>query len=72
MYVGPSTVLNAGHGVFARKPIKKGTVFSFYNGIKISFLESKVKGEDRKSQYALDNDWNVPQQIIDIPPRYRY
>ena len=34
-------------------------------------LESKVKTEDRKSAYRMDNDWATPTQILNIPAKYR-
>jgi hypothetical protein len=72
VYVSTSSIPHAGRGIFARKPLKRGTVVSFLNGIKIDFLESKVKGKDRDSQYSIDNDWTVPGQSINIPPNYRF
>ena len=72
VYVGSSKVEGAGRGVFAKKALKKGTIVSFVNGIKMDFLESKIRGEDKNSQYSIDNDWSVPKQSIDIPPKYRW
>ena len=45
VYVGSSKVDGAGRGVFARKALKKGTLVSFVNGIKMDFLESKMNAQ---------------------------
>ncbi len=71
LYVGPSKVEKAGRGVYTRKPLKEGTLVSFYNGIKMSFVESSIKSKDKTRHYVIDNDWSVANQEIDIPPRYR-
>ena len=72
LYVGNSTINGAGRGIFLKRNVIKGEVVGFYNGVRLTGLESKLKYEDRKSPYRIDNDWAVPDQIINIPPQYRY
>ena len=55
MYVSNSTIKEAGRGVFLKRKANKGQVIGYYNGVKMSDLESKLKIEDRKSQYRMDN-----------------
>ena len=55
VYVSNSTIKDAGRGVFLKRKANKGQVIAYYNGVKMSDLESKLKFEDRKSQYRMDN-----------------
>ena len=57
IYVSNSTLDGAGRGVFMKRAAKKGSVVAFYNGVRMTDIESKVKTEDRKSPYRMDNDW---------------
>ena len=58
LFVSNSTVKDAGRGVFLKRKAKKGQVIGFYNGVRMSDSESKLKIEDRKSQYRMDNGKN--------------
>ena len=71
LYVGNSTISGAGRGVFLKRNVTKGEVVGFYNGVRLTGVESKLKYSDRKSPYRMDNDWAVPEQIMNIPPQYR-
>ena len=57
IYVSNSTLDGAGRGVFMKRAARKGSVVAFYNGVRMTDIESKVKLEDRKSPYRMDNDW---------------
>ena len=61
----------AGRGVFLKRNAKKGQVIGFYNGVRMTDLESKIKVEDRKSPYRIDNDWATPSEIMNIPEKFR-
>ena len=61
----------AGRGVFLKRNCSNGTLVGFYNGVRMTDLESKVKIEDRKSAYRMDNDWANPTEILNIPSKYR-
>jgi len=61
----------AGRGVFLKRNCSNGTLVGFYNGVRMTDLESKVKVEDRKSAYRMDNDWAKPTEILNIPAKYR-
>lgn len=37
----------------------------------MSDLESKIKTEDRKSPYRMDNDWAREKEILNIPSQFR-
>jgi histone-lysine N-methyltransferase SETD7 len=71
IYTAESTIPGAGVGVFTRTAGKRGMMVSFYNGIRMSKLESRLTIEDRQSGYKIDNDWAVPDEIIDIPQKLR-
>ena len=71
LYIADSTLKGAGRGVFLKRNVKKGEIVGFYNGVRLTGMESKVKHEDRRSIYRMDNDWAVPEQILNIPPQYR-
>ncbi len=71
LFVGNSMIEGAGRGVFLKNAVKKGTMVGFYNGVRMSSIESKLKREDRKSPYRMDNDWAVAGQVLNIPPEYR-
>lgn len=71
LYIATSTIPGAGRGVFLRRNVTKGEVVGFYNGVRLTGMESKVKHEDRRSPYRMDNEWAVPDQILNIPPNYR-
>ena len=58
LFVSNSTAKDAGRGVFLKRKAKKGQVIGFYNGVRMSDSESKLKIEDRKSQYRMDNGKN--------------
>ena len=55
LYVSNSTIKDAGRGVFLKRKASKGQVIGYYNGVRMSDVESKLKLEDRKSQYRMDN-----------------
>ena len=42
----------------------------FYNGVRMTDIESKVKIRDRKSPYRIDNDWAKNSEIINMPKEY--
>ncbi len=42
-----------------------GTIIGFYNGVRMSDFESKLRRADRKSPYRMDNDWASPGQVRD-------
>ena len=71
LYISSSTIKGAGRGVFLKRNVTFGEVVGFYNGVRLTGMESKVKLEDRRSPYRMDNDWAVPDQIINMPPQYR-
>ena len=71
VYVASSTIPGAGRGIFTRAPMKLGTVVAFYNGIKVKWYQTKGKGETSVSHYRMDNDWSAPNQILDIPLKWR-
>ena len=71
IYTAQSTIPDAGVGVFTKTASKRGMMVSFYNGIRMSKIESRLTIEDRQSGYKIDNDWAVPDEIIDIPPKLR-
>ena len=70
--VGRSTIKGAGRGIFLKQDVSKGATVGFYNGVRLTGMESKIKYEDRKSPYRLDNDWAIADQIVNIPLQYRY
>ena len=72
VYVGNSSVSGAGRGVFLREKARKGFTVAFYNGVRMTDIESKVKLADRKSPYRIDNDWASPKEILNIPSEYRH
>lgn len=67
-----STVEGAGRGVFLKQAAKAGTVVGFYNGVRLVGLESTVTESVRRSPYRMDNDWANMDEILDVPPKYRY
>ena len=69
--VSNSSVDGAGRGIFLKKAGRKGQIVGFYNGVRMSDIESKVKTEDRKSPYRMDNDWAESSQILNIPKKYQ-
>ena len=69
--VGDSSVTGAGRGIFLKAKARKGFTVGFYNGVRLSDIESKVKLVDRKSPYRIDNDWAKSSQILNIPKEYR-
>ena len=71
LYVAASTIPGAGRGVFLKRNVTKGEIVGFYNGVRLTGMESKIKHEDRRSPYRMDNEWAVPDQILNIPPNYR-
>jgi len=71
VYVAPSKIDGAGDGCFIRKAEEKGTIIGFLNGIKMDNTEPGQSWIERKSQYRTDNDWAMPNQVIDIPEYYR-
>lgn len=72
MYVAPSKLAGAGFGIFSKRPSKKGMLVGFYNGIKVHNMESNTMSkEGRRSQYRIDNDWALADEVIDIPDIYR-
>ena len=71
LYVAESRIKGAGRGVFLKKNVSKGDVVGFYNGVRLTGLESKLKQDDRQSPYRMDNEWAEPEQILNIPPNYR-
>ena len=71
LYIANSNIKGAGRGVFLKRNVRKGEIVGFYNGVRLNGLESKIKHEDRRSPYRMDNDWAVPEQILNIPPNYR-
>ena len=71
VYVGNSSISGAGRGVFLRQKARKGFTVAFYNGVRMADIESKVKVEDRKSPYRIDNDWASPKEILNMPSEYR-
>ncbi len=55
-----------------RRSAKKGTLMGFYSGIKINnFAAITMSSEGRRSQYRIDNDWALANEVIDIPDQYR-
>lgn len=72
MYIDQSKVPGAGFGAFAKRSAKKGTLVGFYSGIKVQNLDqSTLSSEGRRSQYRIDNDWALANEVIDIPNKYR-
>ena len=71
MYVANSTIKGAERGVFLKRNVTKGEIVGFYNGVRLTGMEGKIKYEDRRSPYRMDNDWAVPNQILNMPPEYR-
>ena len=71
LFVANSTIPGGGRGVFLKKDVTKGEIVGFYNGVRQTGMESKIKHEDRRSPYRMDNEWAVPEQILNIPPNYR-
>ena len=71
LYVAESRIKGAGRGVFLKKNVSKGDVVGFYNGVRLTGLESKLKQDDRQSPYRMDNEWAEQEQILNIPPNYR-
>ncbi len=71
VYVAESSIANAGRGVFCKANVSRGTVVAFYNGVKLTDLESKVKLEDRRSGFRMDNDWAKKDEILNIPMAFR-
>ena len=69
--VDDSSVTGAGRGIFLKANARKGFTVGFYNGVRLSDIESKVKLVDRKSPYRIDNDWAKSSQILNIPKEYR-
>lgn len=69
--VASSSVEGAGRGVFLLKDVPAGQVVGFYNGVRLVGMESRLKAEDRKSPYRIDNDWARPEEVLNIPPGYR-
>lgn len=69
--VKDSGIRGAGRGVFAAKDAAAGTVLGFYNGVRMSNFESKLRRADRNSPYRMDNDWAKPGQILNVPEGYR-
>ncbi len=62
---------SAGRGVFLKRPAKAGTIVGFYNGVRMSNFESKIRRADRTSSYRMDNDWAEPNQVLNIPEGLR-
>jgi len=71
LYVGNSSMEGAGRGVFLKTKARKGFIVGFYNGVRMTDIESKVKSEDRKSPYRIDNDWARSNEILNMPMHYR-
>ena len=68
---GPSGIDGAGLGVFLRRDVTKGTVMGFYNGVRMSDFESKLRRADRTSPYRMDNDWAEEKQVRIFSAGYR-
>jgi uncharacterized protein len=60
VYVGEGDL---GKGLFARKPIKKGSLIYIFQGPIINFLQAKQKGEKECYPLQIDHD-----RYIDIEP----
>ena len=71
LFVSNSTLANAGRGIFMKIKANKGQTVGFYNGVRMPDLESKIRLEDRKSPYRMDNDWATPKEILNIPEEFR-
>ncbi|XP_059082047.1 histone-lysine N-methyltransferase SETD7-like [Tigriopus californicus] len=69
--VQDSTVRGSGRGVFLKKDVPMGMIIGFYNGVRMSDFESKIRKADRKSPYRMDNDWAKSKQILNIPEGFR-
>jgi len=69
--VRKSSLLKANRGLFLKRPVKAGTVVSFYNGARRTSGESTLRRADRFSSYRIDNEWAVPDQILEIPEMLR-
>ncbi len=68
--VSASSLPGAGLGLFAGKFLPRGSVVSFYGGVKRgSYALSPDKTP--RSVYAIDNDWAAADQVIDLPSYYR-
>ena len=57
---------SSNRGLFLKRPVKAGTVVSFYNGARMPSGESKLRRADRFSTYRIDNEWAVPDQVLSI------
>ena len=71
LYIANSNIKKAGRGVFLKRNVSEGEIVGFYNGVRLTGMESKINPQDRRSPYRMDNDWAVPDQILNIPPNYR-
>ncbi len=56
-------IRNAGRGVFLKKAASKGTVIGFYNGVRMSDMQSRLRKADRKSAYRMDNHWAKDKEV---------
>jgi hypothetical protein len=66
-----SSLPKAGRGLFLKRPVEAGTIIGFYNGVRMSNFESKIRKADRTSSYRIDNDWAVANQVLNIPENLR-
>jgi len=67
VYVAESVLANAGFGLFARRDFVAGDLLSFYNGVRLSDHESRLRKEHRRSTYRIQG-WG--DTILDIPKVY--
>jgi hypothetical protein len=66
LYVGPSTLPNAGEGLFAKTRFNAGDIISFYNGVRYTKSEQIQKCGEPSSRYSVGS-WE--DETIDIPKK---
>ena len=64
VYVAQSGIEGAGEGLFLRRDVKAGDLVAFYNGVRMSEHEARVRKEDRRSPYRI-HGWDG--EILNIP-----
>ena len=64
VYVAQSGIENAGEGLFLRRDVQDGDLVAFYNGVRMSEGEARVRKEDRRSPYRI-HGWDG--EILNIP-----
>ena len=64
VYVAQSGIENGGEGLFLRRNVQEGDLVAYYNGVRMTEQEARLRKEDRRSPYRI-HGWDG--EILNIP-----